>query len=153
MSFSSRDIIRSFPELSGLSDEECERLKRSLSKQSWRLKWLPGVVVFNTWWGWMLVFGKGTDFLERHSNWDLLGYLHRAGFVGILAMVLLGYGMATLLAFGIGSRVRRRLLKSAITPLLASKRCFWCGYCLTGLEATDGRVRCPECGDHSPVRM
>ena len=152
MSFSSRDIIRSFPELSELSNEECARLKRSLLKSSWRLNWIPGVAGFSTWWAWMLIFGKGTDFLERYPAWDLLGYLDRLGFLGILAAVALGYGVATILAFGIGMPLWRRLLKRAITTLLESKSCFWCGYCLTGLEATDGRVRCPECGDRSPVR-
>ncbi len=153
MSFSSRDIIRSFPELSKLSDEECARLKQSLPKSSWRLEWIPGVAGFSTFWAWMLIFGKGTDFLERYPAWDLLGYLHRLGFLGILVGMALGGGLATILAFGIGMPLWRRLLKRAITTLLESKNCFWCGYCLTGLEATDGRVRCPECGDRSPVRV
>ena len=153
MSFSSRDIIRSFPELSGLSDEESARLKHSLPKSSWRLKWIPGVAGFSTWWAWMLIFGKGTDVLEDYLRWDLGEWVMRSGWLGILAMLALGYGTATILAFGVGMPLWRRLLKRAITTLLEIKSCFWCGSCLTGLEATDGRVRCPECGDHSPVRM
>ncbi len=153
MYFSSRDIIRSFPELSELSDEECARLKQSLHKSNWKLEWIPGVAGFSTWWGWMLIFGNGTDFLEQHPAWDLLGYLLRLGFLGILAAVALGGGLATILAFGIGMPLWRRLLRRAITSLLERKTCFWCGYCLMGLEATDRRVRCPECGDHSPVRV
>ncbi len=152
MSFSSRDIIRSFPELSELSDEECARLKQSLPKSNWKLEWIPGVVGFSTWWGWMLIFGKGTDFLERHPAWDLLGYLNRLGWIGWLIAVALGFGVATSLALGIGFSLWARLFRRAITTLLESKSCFWCGYCLRGLEAMDGRVRCPECGYHSPVR-
>ncbi len=145
--------MRSFPELSELSDEECARLKQSLSKSSWRLEWIPGVAGFSTFWAWMLIFGKGTDFLERYPAWDLLGYLHRLGFLGLLAGMALGGGLATILAFGIGLSLWRRLLRRAITASLESKRCFWCGYCLRSLEAIQGRARCPECGDHSPVRM
>ncbi len=152
MYFSSRDIIRSFPELSTLSDEECARLNQYLLKSNWKLNWIPGVAGFSAWWAWMLVFGKGTDFLERHPTWDLQGYLHRLGFLGILAGVALGYGLTTILGLGVGMPLWQRLLKRAITTLLESKSCFWCGYCLTGLEASEGRVRCPECGDRSPVR-
>ncbi len=153
MSFSSRDIIRSFPELSELSDEECARLKRALNKTRWKVELIPTVVGLAIWWGWMLAFGKGTDYLEQHSNWDLLGILVRLGWLGNLVIVALGFGVATFLAFGVGMPLWRRLLRRAITTLLESKSCFWCGYCLTGLEATDGRVRCPECGDHSPIRV
>ncbi len=153
MSFSSRDIIRSFPELSELNDDECDRLRSSLNKTKWKVELIPTVVGLAIWWGWMLVFGKGTDYLERHPNRDLLGYLHSLGWFGFLAAILLGFGTATALAFGIGLPLWRRLLQRAITALLESKSCFWCGYCLTGLETTDARVRCPECGDHSPVRV
>lgn len=153
MSFSSRDIIRSFAELSTLSDEECARLNRFLNKTRWKVELFPTVVGLAIWWGWMLAFGKGTDFLEQYATWDLLGYLHRAGWLGILAMIALGYGVATILAIGIALPLWRRLLRRAITALLDGKSCFRCGYCLTGLEATDGRVRCPECGNRSPVRV
>ncbi len=100
----------------------------------------------------MLIFGKGTDFLEQYPAWDLLGYLNRLGFLGSLAAVALGGGLATILAFGIGMPLWRRLLRHEIKTLLDRRNCFWCGYCLLGLEATGGRVRCPECGDRSPVR-
>ena len=153
MSFSSRGIIRSFPELSDLSDQECARLNQYLLKSNWKLNWIPGVAGFSTFWAWMLIFGKGTDFLERHPAWDLLGYLHRLGWIGWLIAVALGLGVGTSLALGVGFYLWTRLFRSAITTLLECKGCFWCGYCLTGLEARNGRVRCPECGDHSPVRM
>ena len=100
----------------------------------------------------MLIFGKGTDVLEDYLKWDLGEWVMRSGWLGILAMLALGYGTATILAFGVGMPLWRRLLRRAITTLLEGKSCFWCGYCLRGLEAMDGRVRCPECGDHSPVR-
>ncbi len=153
MRWSRNDIMRSLSELAGLSDEECQRLNRTLEKASWRLKWIPSVAGFATWWGWMLLFGKGSDFLENYPKWDLLGYLHRLGWIGILIMLALGFGVATFLALGVGFPLWRRLLRRAITVQLQSRYCLWCGYCLQGLEVSKGRVRCPECGNHSPVRM
>ena len=46
----------------------------------------------------------------------------------------------------------RAFLRPIVERALDGKLCFWCGYCLRGLEAGAGRVRCPECGDRSPVR-
>ncbi len=116
------------------------------------IKWvspIAGPIVFL---GWMFVFGWTTDLLEG-SRWDILAYLAGHGAFGIVATILLGWGLAITLAVVAGTLVPRAALRRALFHHLYSPTCFWCGYSLRGLPRQNASVPCPECGRHSPVRL
>ena len=142
-------IFRSYPELEELRDHECNRLQKELAHRDRILAALPAVAGFVVFWAWMLFFGKGSDWLERRYDWDLLDL----GAGGYILFALLGMPTGAALALLAGYRIWARMLRSAIEAHLKDKRCLWCGYCLTGHESSLGRVRCPECGGLSPVRV
>lgn len=146
---SARDIIRSYDELAALSDHECNAFQHSLLRRDRKLAWLPGCTAFVVFWAWLIFFGKGLDWLERRYSWDILDL----GPGAYALLVLLGFLGALIVALALGYRIWSRSLRKAIETQLNEKRCVWCGYMLVGLESSAGRVRCPECGDHSPIRM
>jgi hypothetical protein len=146
-------VIESFAELADLTREERCSLSRFRIPALSKYRWISEAVGPAVFLAWMLIFGMVTEILDDHPGWDLLGYLSRQGWLGILAALLMGYGLAILLGVVCHRAVRVTLLRRAITRALDQSRCLWCDYSLEGHAAYSGKVRCPECGEHAPVRI
>ena len=108
----------------------------------------PSIVSLLAAFGWMILFGRGSDALED-TAWDILGLLHDLGFLGFIMALLLGFGVAIALALISGEALRRFLLRRQFCFHLFTPACFWCGYLLKGLVRDGDYIRCPECGQRS----
>jgi len=100
----------------------------------------------------MFLFGRVTDALEG-TRWDILAWLTQSGVLGSVGALVLGYGVAITLALVISVLIPRAVLRRELFRHLYSPACFWCGHSLRGLRRINGRIRCPECGRQSPVRL
>ena len=136
--------------MSGLSVSECDALVAAIYERRPFLKWLPSVAGTAASVGWIALFGRTTDALEG-TRWDLLGYLHTLGFVGLLVAAFLGFGVAIGLGFALGYALPRMALQRVLRRHLYGPACFWCGYSLIGLQLLGGTIHCPECGRRSPA--
>ncbi|MCG8406073.1 MAG: hypothetical protein MI923_12825 [Phycisphaerales bacterium] len=153
MTLSPLKEIESIPELAaGLSARHKARLANFRTSALQKYRPYPSMASLIGFFGWMIIFGKGTDVLEGHPQWDVLGFLRSLGLDGIVIVLLLGYGIAIFLGIIAYQRVRVVLLGRALRRALGGNRCLWCDYLLKGLEAKEGGVRCPECGECSPSR-
>lgn len=94
------------------------------------------------WFGWMMAFGYTTDALDDGPSPINLG---------LVSMLLLGYGCATILAVLTHRLLRRAMLARRATAYLGKQVCLRCGYSLAGLSPERGPVKCPECGYASPA--
>lgn len=142
-----RSIIRSHPELSGLSDQECERIYAGISRRHrWRSWGPPMATGLTSIIAWIVCY--------EMFEWWLYdqGVFGSHPWVAALFVFFVPLGVAIATSVLIYRTRTRAFLRPTVERALDGKRCLWCGYCLTGLEVTDRRVRCPECGDHSPVR-
>jgi hypothetical protein len=134
----------------GIGEAECRSLIDAINKRKWMVRNAPSTVGGFAFFGWMILFGRGTDVLEG-TAWDILGFAHDAGFLGFMMALLLGFGVAITLAVVSGLAVRRLLLRKQFRYHLFTPACFWCGYLLKGLECDGSSIQCPECGRHSRV--
>ena len=134
----------------GIGEDECRGLIDAINKRKWRVRNAPSIVGGLAFFGWMILFGRGSDALEE-TAWDILGLLYDLGFLGFMMAVLLGFGVAIALALISGATLRRFLLRRQFRYHLSTPACFWCGYSLQGLERAGDFIRCPECGRSSRV--
>ena len=150
MQRSRKTVFHSLPELQHLCDESRNRLWKHLEKTHWCFGWLPTIVGMATWLAWFLASCMLPNLL-----WDYPGVYPPAelGWIGDAMMLLATFGIATVLALFTGSVVQAHLLYRRMAGDLAAERCLWCSYSLVGLEREGANVRCPECGNHSPVRV
>jgi hypothetical protein len=113
------------------------------------LKWIPAIAPTFAFLGWMFVFGRVSDALDD-TPWVLAGF-HQLGIVGIIFAILSGYGIGILLALLAGLWLPRYVWRRHLRHFLYSPACFWCGYSLKRLQVIERTIRCPECGQSSPV--
>ena len=146
MNPTARSIIRFHPELSGLSDQECDKIYAIMSRRNRRLSWVPGVSLLATFMGTLIVLCETFEWMDHR------GVFGSHSWIAVFFLVIVPMGVAIAASVLIWLALIRVLLRPIVERELGGRRCLWCGYCLVGLEATDGRVRCPECGDRSPVR-
>ncbi|MHC4108282.1 MAG: hypothetical protein ACYSTY_09390 [Planctomycetota bacterium] len=132
---------RTLSTLSGVPETECAELVKAVYARRPVLKWGPPIACPIAFLGWMFLFGRVTDVLEK-TRWDVLALPGGA---------LLGYPIAITLALVVATVVPRAVLRRALRHCLYSPACFWCGYSLRGLEIHESRIRCPECGKFSPA--
>ena len=99
----------------------------------------------------MFVFGTTTDYdpienaIESHP-------LHLS-WVWLVLMLMLGYGVAILLACVVFRLTYGWVLRPAIATHLRERTCLSCGYSLLGLTPSRARIRCPECGEDNETRL
>ena len=148
---SPRRAVRALSELTGLPVDRCAKLIDALYSRKPGLRWLPPLAAPIAFLGWMFIFGRVTDALEG-TRWDILAFLQRADLLGFVGMLLLGYGVAIILAVVVGATFPQAVLRRLVIHHLYSPTCFWCGYSLRGLERHNAAIDCPECGKSSPVR-
>ena len=141
---------RTLSALTGLAEADCLDLVEAIYDRRPALKWIPPIAAPLAFLGWMLVYGRTTDMLEN-TRWDLLAFFDRMGVFGVAASILLGFGVAVTLAVILATVVPRAVLRRELRRCLYSPACFWCRYSLSGLEADNSTIRCPECGRLSPV--
>ncbi len=134
----------------GMNEVECRSLIDAIDKRKWMVRDVPSIVGVLGSFGWMMLFGHGTDALED-TAWDILGLLHDLGFLGFIMALFLGFGVAIALAVVSGVTLRRFLLRKQFRYHLFTPACFWCGYLLKGLERDGDFIQCPECGRPSRV--
>jgi len=134
----------------GIDEAECLSLIDAIDKRKLTVRTAPSIVSVLASFGWMILFGRGGDALEE-TAWDIFGFFHDAGFLGLMMALLLGFGVAIALAVGSGVSLRRFLLRRQFRYHLFTPACFWCGYLLKGLEREGDFTRCPECGRRSRV--
>lgn len=132
----------------GIDKDECQNLIRVIDKRKRFKKEVPSIVGGIIFVIWMFIFGRGTDVLEG-TRWDILDFLWDQGFIGIILMLFLGFGIAILLATITSIILRRRFLIKQFHDHLFTPLCFWCGYSLKGLENESNFIKCPECGERS----
>ena len=136
----------------GIDEAECRSLIDVINKRQWRVRNAPSIVSVLAFFGWMILFGRGSDALEG-TAWDLLGLLDDLGFLGFIMAFLLGFGIAIAWAVLSGATLRRFLLRRQFHYHLATPSCFWCGYILKGLEREGDFIQCPECAKCSRVGL
>jgi hypothetical protein len=141
---------RTLSALTGLAETECLELVEAIYNRRPALKWIPPIAAPLSFLGWMFVYGRTLDTLEN-TRWDLVAFFNQMGVFGVAASILLGFGVAITLAVILATVVPRAVLRRELHRCLYSPACFWCGYSLSGHEAPESRVRCPECGRPSPV--
>lgn len=134
----------------GIDEAECRSLIDAIDKRIWVLRNAPSIVSVLAAFGWMMLFGLGSDALED-TAWDILGLLNDLGFIGFILGVLLGLGVALSLALISGVALRRYLLRRQFRDHLFTPTCFWCGYSLQGHKRVGSFIKCPECGKRSRV--
>lgn len=95
---------------------------------------------------WVVVFGRGTQWLERYASFDLLTYLREelgtvAGILVNLMIGPLGAIITTVFASHVLSswRVRRTIARY-------KTRCVYCDYDLSDVMRDDEICQCSECG-------
>ncbi len=133
-----------------IDEVECRELVNAIDKRKLMVRTAPSIVSVLACFGWMMLFGHGTDALEE-TAWDILGFANDAGFLGIMMVILLGGGVAIALAVVSGLALRRFLLRRQFRYHLFTPACFWCGYSLKGLERDGSSIKCPECGQRSRI--
>ncbi|MEE9129968.1 MAG: hypothetical protein V3T84_08100 [Phycisphaerales bacterium] len=132
----------------GIDEAECRSLIDAIDNRRWMVRTAPSIVSVLASFGWMMLFGHGTDALEE-TVWDILGFANDAGFLGFMMALLLGFGVAITLAVVSGLALRRYLLRRQFCFHLFAPACFWCGYLLKGLGRDGDFIQCPECGRRS----
>ncbi len=133
-----------------IDEVECRELVNAIDKRKLMVRTAPSIVSVLAFFGWMMLFGHGGDALEE-TAWDIFGFFHDAGFLGIMMVILLGGGVAIALAVVSGLALRGFLLRRQFRYHLFTPACFWCGYSLKGLERDGSFIRCPECGQRSRI--
>ncbi len=150
--WASSRAVTALCELTGQSPAQCADLIGAVVSRKPMIRWIvpiaPSVLLL----GWMFLFGRSTDLLEG-TRWDIIASVKEYGALGVVVLILLGYGVAIALAVVAGTLVPRALLRRSVLHHLYSPACFWCGYSLRGLPRHGADVLCPECGRHSPVRL
>src|SRR5437899_8994231 len=106
-------ISRSIARKLGGSKAEISAAVDAIVQQRWAIRQMPAILGLALAIGWMILFGRGTDALEK-TRFDLLGLLQSWGAPGIVIALLLGYGIAGALLLGIPFWVRRMMLIGAI---------------------------------------
>ncbi len=133
-----------------IDEAECRRLIDAIDKRKWMVRTAPSIVSLLAAFGWMMLFGYGGDALEE-TAWDIFGFFHDAGFLGLMMALLLGFGVAIALIVVLEVALRRFLLRRQFRYHLSTPACFWCGYSLKGHERVSSFIRCPECGQRSRI--
>lgn len=111
---------------------------------------VPAVVALVAFWGWMFLFGLGTDWLENHTAYDPFGWLRGTlGEALALLVLMLTVGpigaMAVAMLLGYALMIRR--MRRLIAWYRETPACVHCDYDLSAVDANgDGLRRCPECG-------
>lgn len=143
-------MSRHKPIYPGLEPRTSRHVAMRLVTRKRSIRWCPPIVGIATFFAWMIAFGVSTDWLERFGI-DVINTLVESGSLGIVAVIMIGYGGA----FGSGvlasEFVQRRMLRRHARTYLETPLCIWCDYNLAGLEPLTTSVRCPECGHMSPV--
>ena len=142
-----RSIIRSHPEMSGWSNNECDRISAGISRRNRRLAWVVPAA------SWIAFMGTLIVLIEICERMDDRGVFDIHPWTAPFFELVVSLGVAAVALNLIRLALIRVLLPPIIERALDRKHCLWCGYCLTGLEVADRRVRCPECGNRSPIRV
>ncbi len=138
--------------LTELRSADCSELVGAVYARKPGVKWIAPVAGPIAFLGWMFLFGRVTDALEG-TRWDILAWLTQSGVLGSVGALMLGYGVAITLALVISVLIPRAVMRRELLRHLYSPACFWCDHSLRGLRRINGRIRCPECGRQSPVRL
>ena len=133
-----------------IDEVECRKLINAIDTRKLMVRTAPSIVSVLACFGWMMLFGHGTDALME-TAWDILGFTNDAGFLGVMLVLLLGGGVAIALAVVSGLALRRLLPRRQFRYHLFNPACFWCGYSLKGLERDGSSIKCPECGQRSLI--
>ena len=133
-----------------IDEAECRSLIDAIDKRKRMVRTAPSIVSLLAAFGWMMLFGYGTDALAE-TAWDFLGFANDAGLLGIMMVLLFDGGVAIALAVVSGLALRRFLLRRQFRYHLFTPACFWCGYLLKGLERDGSSIQCPECGRRSRI--
>ncbi len=133
-----------------IDEVDCREFVNAIDKRKLIVRTAPSIVSVLACFGWMMLFGHGTDALEE-TAWDILGFANDAGFLGIMMVLLLDGGVAIALAVVSGRALRRFLLRRQFRYLLFAPACFRCGYSLKGHKRVSSFVKCPECGQRSRI--
>jgi predicted RNA-binding Zn-ribbon protein involved in translation (DUF1610 family) len=119
-----------------------------------RLEYVPTGVGFAVGVAWLFVVGRGTQWLEDATGFDLLPWILELPMpLNLVLGFLLGCGGA----FGAGIATAILLARRRTMRLIAFHRdlpaCVYCDYDLSGTHLTEqGLYVCPECG-HVSIRM
>jgi len=131
-----------------LTPEGRIQLYKKVQREKIVLNVIPSLASLTGFFGWMLIFGKGTDYIEHVYHLD---FIADGGVLGILLALISGYGAAIAFAICLYCLILSRLNRNTVLFRFSGGRCVYCGYSLQGHLADLGGVRCPECGKRSPI--
>lgn len=132
-------------------------LMEAMARECRRRHWIgnelvPGLISLGFFAGWMLVFGRGTQWLERHASFDLLKYLRDelGDLAGIVAAMLMGPIGAIIATLFVSHALYAWRVKRTIARY--QTRCVYCDYDLSDVFHDNEMHVCPECG-HGVARL
>lgn len=149
--FHPHTVIRSFPELSDLTSEECIRLWKHLRRHlprshSWA--WVGSVVLGSCLGSIGFVTRSASDAVRARLD----NILAMGSWAVMLAFIPISIVWIMLVAV-VPVAIHTTGIRRTVTRHLRKRRCLWCDYSLIGLTPTDGKVRCPECGAQNDARL
>jgi hypothetical protein len=147
--FSYAAISRRIAKKLGLRPTDVATVCETIRARSWFARNGPGLLGVTTLLAWVVIFGRGTDMLEK-TRFDLLGTLHTWGIVGDVLAFALGWGVGLLLAGAVAVLACQRMFMRRIRamPRDGHGHICVCEECLYPMaHVACGQVsRCPECG-------
>jgi hypothetical protein len=149
-----RKLYRAFPELDQFSDAQCEQfVQRARQTQGFADTAIAAPIAALV--GTCLFMSLAQYWLNSVAERVVIGAVGRAMAQQLYPAILVTLWVIVLAMSALVARdlVLWRFLKRAIWKRIEKIRCDACKYSLLGQRASDGCVRCPECGAVTTLQL